>query len=269
MDRSEDNCRLLADVVAAFPPDGMRLLEQTARLATDEMLVEISQADYGMDADEHYETVRAIRDSCRVPEPFRSHSIEVLALVRWSNPWDPVEKGGGIELHGHVKRAFCCAALLVAGSCRANDDYRIVSGQNDTLAALIESALALGGPLPTALARFLTCRIPTLDANDELRCFFTFGLLATSLLGRSDAEERIDVDSLVTFIERTEQAIRDPLEVCTPGMLRGSFLQLTGYKQRHALWAALAPRLAERFPHQERLKSLAERVIEDAKNVRR
>src|SRR5437667_4516329 len=70
----------------AFPPRPDELLARVSALVTDEMLLEISEADYGMDADKHLAALRGIRDLVRLPSPLEWEPVEVLELERWSDP---------------------------------------------------------------------------------------------------------------------------------------------------------------------------------------
>ena len=263
MKRDEQWVALPAGVVAAFPPCGQSLLTAAAGMVPDEMLVEISRADYGMDAGDHLSALRSIRDMLYVPAPLQSVPGEVLELTRWSKPWDPAAPGGDVARRGHAMRAFCCAALLSAAADPGNLGYMFVGDQNETLAPMIESALFLGDPFPSATAQFLTSRVPMLRLGDALLPFFAFGLLATCLLAKPAAASAADVDALVAFVDESETAVRDPLRVCTPAMLGGSFLNVTCHNQRHKLWRRLAVSLRTTYPDNARLVRLSNRVAGD------
>ena len=137
-------------------------------------------------------------------------------------------------------RAFCCAALLHAAGDPANRDQGFAGNQNDTLAPLIESALALGHDLPAAAARYITWHLPSLKASDDNRPFYAFGLLVLAVLGTPDAFSLEDVEALAAFVDRAEMQVRDSAGVCTPDMFNGSFLELTRYDGNHHVWRALA-----------------------------
>jgi hypothetical protein len=156
-------------------------------------------------------------------------------------------------------RAFCCAALLRAADDPANADFYFVEGKNDTLAPLICSALWLGRELPTAAARFITWHFPSLRPSDKDRPFYAFGLLVLAVLGAPDALGDEALEALVGFTERCERHLRDPLGVCTPDMLEGSFLAVSD-DQNHYQWRGFARDLATRRADLRRVVELATRV---------
>src|SRR5438105_12750580 len=117
-------------LIKTFPPYPDALLAKAGELVTDDMLEEISGADYGMDADAHFAALLTIRDQVRVTAPMPWEPKEVLELVRWSQPEDPRWKPGGTGERGHIMRAFCCAALLRAAAEPANNGY--FHGENQT-----------------------------------------------------------------------------------------------------------------------------------------
>jgi hypothetical protein len=245
--------RVLLD---AFPPSADDFLALSAALVTDDMLRQISEADYGMDAEAHLAALRPIRDDHRVPAPMGWEPKEVLELMRWSKPgrddWTPGSPGD----RGHAIRAFCCAALLRAAAEPANADW--FEGENQTLVPAIESALHLGLGLPEAAARFLTWRFPSLPGHDENRPFFAFGLIALMLLLRPRALSASEIDEMVDFVERAE------IEACEsatmPGPHQDSFMDMTFYTLRHAEWQTLAARLRESVTGAPRVTALARRV---------
>src|SRR5882757_3247925 len=53
------------------------------------MLAEIAAADYGHRADEYLATLRQLRDSQRIPDRLDAIPVEVLELIRVSEPDDP------------------------------------------------------------------------------------------------------------------------------------------------------------------------------------
>jgi hypothetical protein len=247
-------------IVAAFPPERDALLSRISEMTTDDMLVEISKTDYGMDADEHLSKLRQIRDTLQIESPLHWKPGEVLELARWSEPDVPQRNPQGSGQRRHVMRAFCCAALLRAAADPANDDQIFVDSQNEALLPLIESALFLNDDLPSAAARFMMWRIETLTKSDDQRPFFAFGLLSLALLSDPDRFGAAEIDALAAFVDRAEILVRDPFDVWTPGVLSGSFMELVGYKQHHPAWRALATRLDARFRGSSRLSELLQRI---------
>ena len=232
-------------------------------MVTDDMLVEISEVDYGTDADEHLAALHKIRDSGRPLSPLEWKPLEVLELMRWSEPDEPEPNNRSSGQRGHIMRAFCCAALLRAAADPVNKCQLFVDSQNEALGPLIDSAVSIDRGLPAAAASFLTWGIDCLDEAEELRPFFGFGLLALALLSAPGRFSESDADELVAFIERAEICARNPPEAYKPHfdfIVGSSFLQFTVYNQRHSTWRSLAARLRSGFPDWGGLAAMARRI---------
>lgn len=242
-------------LIERFASNADAILARFGELVSDEMLKEISLADYGMRAEEAFEELMPIRDLVRIPVPMRGSTREVLELTRWSTPESEPSHVCDRE---HLKRAFACAALLrsAAEPESANHDY----GDNQTLIQLIESVLYLKRGLPEATASFLTWRIPSLAIDDEHRPFFVFGLISIAILLHRDALSTDDLESFVAFVEESERAVRDPMGVCPPEMFPGSFLNETIFNMRHATWRRLAAQVRNCVPESERIAELTRRI---------
>src|SRR5262249_42852387 len=141
-----------AAILRAFPPSRTDLFDATRVLIDNGMLREIAEADYGCDADEHYEELRPIRDRGVIPSAPRWHPHEVVELIRWSNPEDPTWRPGSTGLRGHQMRAFACATLLLMED--------IDDSADSTTAQCLVSARVLGETVSRAAARFLTWILP-------------------------------------------------------------------------------------------------------------
>ena len=106
---------LSSELLHQFDPSPDDLLRALSVHVDDSMLMAISTADYGDDADQHLSALRAIRDECRFAiEEYPWCPSEVLELIRWSEPEDEQWKPGEVGIRGHWMRAFCCASLLRA-----------------------------------------------------------------------------------------------------------------------------------------------------------
>ena len=245
----------------AFPPESEGLLVACAAMMTDDLLAEISRADYGMDETTHFEDLRVIREYGVRPGRMAGGTQEVLELTRWSQPDEPTPQHRFSAMQGHIMRAFSCAALLRAGGDPANHDY--LCGENQSLVTLIDSATTIASGLPEAAARFLTWRIPRL-VNDEERPLFAFGLVALAILYAPRLWSSAEVDEMTQFIERAEADVRDPMGVCTTDMLGdASLLDLTRFGQRHNVWQQLATRLLSADGVTRRLAALLRRIADD------
>jgi hypothetical protein len=99
-------------LLTVFPASNHRLLDVARRDVDDSMLCTISEADYGIGAEDYLAELRTIRDTGALPLTLRSS--EVLTLTAFSEPsGQPVELGGSAE-RGHRTRAFACAVVLRA-----------------------------------------------------------------------------------------------------------------------------------------------------------
>jgi hypothetical protein len=211
----------------------------------DDMLEEISLADYGQDGAEHLHVLRDIRDWGRVPAPIAWVPREVLELFRWSEPEDPEWRPGSPGSRGHLMRAFSCAVLLRAALEPENREF--VYGENSTLAQLVSSALVLGPEVQVAAARFLAWRIPTIGPDEE-RPFFAFALLFLAVVLR---EGRFAGDTLTAAAEWVLAEEQEDFQVLYPEMLREGapwLLRLTFFDQRDEVWRSFAERLLAEAP---------------------
>lgn len=192
-----------------------------------------------------------IRDQLRIPDPIADVQ-EVLELVRSSRPSRDNEAG-------HIKRAFCCAALLLA-AVQPPKVKVFFGGQTLALVRLINSSLILGRGLPGAAGSFLMWQFRSLPDHSENRPFYAFGLVALALLAGTNYSTS-EVDELAEFVEQIESAIRDPAGVTTPEMFHGSFLNDPHIDvSSHTEWRTLATRLRSKHPESTRLTALTRRM---------
>jgi hypothetical protein len=111
---------------------------------TREMLVQMSEADYGQEAGEHLAALLDIHTTGLVPVELAWHPAEVVSLTRWGC--------GGADVAG----AWCCTLLWL---CQASYDNRA-----DTVPRIVDCALALG-----AEARLLAEQMFVWTAETEPR----------------------------------------------------------------------------------------------------
>jgi hypothetical protein len=105
---------MIIEFLNAFAPDPDCLLREISRHVDDEILAEIAAADYGEDRELNRAALQPIRDSGVFPEKLGFVPMEVLELIRWSEPEDPDWKPGRVGEPGHWMRVFSCAAILRA-----------------------------------------------------------------------------------------------------------------------------------------------------------
>jgi hypothetical protein len=157
-----------AALIAAFPPSPDLLLDRVRRHVDDAMLLWIAGTDYGHMADEMLAELRPIRDKGIMPAPMHWQVSEVLQLTRWYDPDAPNPspfEPGPTGRHGHQARLFACATLLRA---EAEPASRYEDNTDDsTLAQCLTSTYVLGEEMSEAAARFLTWRIPRMEAHSE------------------------------------------------------------------------------------------------------
>jgi hypothetical protein len=135
---------MIVDLLNRFGPESDGLLREISKYIDDEMLEWISTADYGSRADEHMVALRQVRDTVTFPEEMYWCPMEVLELIRWSEPENPDWKPGRTGEFGHWMRAFSCASILRA----AHEPYNYLynNGCTDsTIIQLIWSLCALPG----------------------------------------------------------------------------------------------------------------------------
>lgn len=142
------------EIVRALPPDADGLLRIVSSHVDDEMLREIAAADYGTRVDEHLAPLKALRDTGSFPESWRSWCpMEVVELIRWSQPDDPNWRPGRHGPRGHWMRAFATLCILRYRGQRGGEiEYENTLA--DSLAPLVVSLAALNEGLGSELAGF-------------------------------------------------------------------------------------------------------------------
>lgn len=105
---------MIESLLESLRPDQHALFQAISRHITDDMLDEISRADYGQDAEKHLQALRRLRDTGDFIQPMHWYPCEALELIRSSQPDDPLWRPGSTGTRGHWMRAFASAALLRA-----------------------------------------------------------------------------------------------------------------------------------------------------------
>src|SRR5678816_2828387 len=126
----------------AFEPNSDELLDLLLPQIDDLMLREIASADYGQEIERHLVPLKLFRDE-RVLPVLDWHPVEVLELIRWSEPEDKNWKPGAEGRYGHFLRAFACAALL--RSYEREENRTRWTSFNETAIQLADSVRTLGG----------------------------------------------------------------------------------------------------------------------------
>lgn len=153
-------------------PDEMALRDWVRPRLDAAIVCEIAQLDYGMRVEEYRRGIEELLVVRHLPAELEWNPREVLALASYGRP---------DEARGHVARLFACLFLVRA-------DGTVTPA--DTLAALVESALALGPDATDAAMRHLAwCRQHMPGAwrdEPEARPFLALGLLLLYAAGRPD-----------------------------------------------------------------------------------
>jgi len=234
--------QLPPSLIEAFPPSNQRLIDLTRREIDDDMLAEIAQADYGCDAEKHFEVLRMIRETGVVPA-LGWHGGEVLGLIRWSNPENPNHKPGATGIRGHRMRAFACAVLLRSAMDSGSD-----GSDEATLAQCLGSTRLLGRDFDEAAARFLTWMLLQrgdwsalpLEPPHEDQFLFVLGLLVVACrLPVERVSDSILADAAELVIQEDEKIrrVRQPIG--------DSIRPPIAFGVSHGYWSPLAGELVE------------------------
>jgi len=145
---------MIKTVLKSLGPDQHALFWEIARHVTDDMLEEISRADYGIDADKHLTALRRLRDTGELEAPLHWNPFEVLELIRHDEPGNSSRWPARLEVRGHWIRAFACAALLRAlgppwehGGDAAQPAYNLIH--------IVRSIAGVPAPLGRETIRFI------------------------------------------------------------------------------------------------------------------
>jgi hypothetical protein len=131
---------VIVELLNTFNPELEGLLREISKHIGDDMLAEIADADYGRQQEEQLLALRPIRDTGKFPDKMHWFPMEVLELIRWSEPEDPTWRPGRTGEFGHWMRAFSCAAILRA----EHEPYNYSDGATDsTVVQLIFSLQSL------------------------------------------------------------------------------------------------------------------------------
>jgi hypothetical protein len=188
----------------SLEPDGEQLLSEISKHITDDMLEEIALADYGQDKEQHLAPLRKLRETGTFVEPIYWYPCEVLELISYSVPEDPLWKPGGLGIRGHWMRAFASTALLRA----LGPPWEYGSGASYTLIKLIYSLRALPVDLTSAAVRMLAWLMlhSDLEGADERVIYYGVGLLWLTLHRNPPPPDR-DLVDLSEWIVRRESEL--------------------------------------------------------------
>lgn len=232
---------MIIDLLNRFEPDGDVLLRAISAHVTDEMLEWIAQADYGNRADEHLAAIRLIHQTVKFPENLAWVPMEVLELIRWSEPENPEWKPGRTGEIGHWMRAFSCAAILRAEHEPWNYKYNEISTDSTTI-QLILSLEALPIDFSRQAVRHFAWLILKTDPegmNDSIR---DYGVALLWFALRLNPQ--VPDDDLVALAQRVVKRADD----LNPYMSTAEFSglkQMVINCQKRSAWELLGVKLSE------------------------
>lgn len=219
----------------SLEPDGEQLLAEISKHITDDMLEEIALADYGQDQEQHLAPLRKLRATGRFAEPMYWYPCEVLELIRYSEPEDPLWKPGSPGIRGHWMRAFASTALLRA--LGPPWEYKgDAAGPSYTLIKLIYSLRALPVELTSAAIRMLAWSMlhSDLEGSDEQVIYYGVGLLWLTLNSNPPPPD-CDLVNLSEWIVRRESELAKRL----PGGFDRWLLGILGNNPPPSPWETL------------------------------
>ena len=190
-------------LVKAYPPSRSALFDRLRNLIDSSIIEEISRADYDTDSELHFSALNTIWRTGEIPAPLPWEPKEVLELIRWSEPDNPMWAPGAMGRRGYLMRGFACSVLLLAGAAPENRDF--IDGENSTLAQLLESAAVLEEHLLPALGAFLTWRIPRMVLDEE-RPFFALALFLTAIIDPAHPFDEAQLDEASRWVKNEEAA---------------------------------------------------------------
>lgn len=232
---------MITELLNRFEPDGDMLLRTIAAHVTDEMLECIAQADYGCDADAHLAALRELWSTGLLPQDPGWVPMEVLELIRWSEPENPEWKPGRMGELGHWMRAFSCAAILRAEHEPWNYTYNDGSTDSTTI-QLVLSLDAVGVDLKREAARDFAWLILKSDPegkNESIREYGVALLWFALQLEPAVADE--DLIALAEWVVRRADELKwDPRVTEFPG-LKGMVIGC----QKRSAWEMFGVKMAE------------------------
>lgn len=193
------------ELLELLAPAPAAIFNHLRPLISDRMLGVIAAADYGNEAEEHLKELKPIRDNGAVPATIKWHPKEVLELTRWLTPEneDPRWKTGRSLRENHLIRLFSCAALLRIAAEPENNGY--FDGENQTIAALVHSAIVLGEDFQKDALSLLSWLLLRDRELYEDAPFFGLGCL---LLAAHTGAPASTVSGLAAWVVEQEARIR-------------------------------------------------------------
>lgn len=178
-------------------PDPMAFWMWLQPQITEDMLVEIAEADYGEHREAHLAALRQLHAAGEVSTPQPWVPQEVLRLLSYSEPDYPAWKPRSPGVRGHLLRAFCTAALLRAGPESAQWG---LAREEDLVHQLVASVLQLNRTGQLAVLQLLAWRVLHEPSDTEARPFFALGVLLLTTVLALDPEGTL-LQTLCVWLE--------------------------------------------------------------------
>lgn len=219
---------MIVDLLNQFEPEPDSLLRGISIHIDDEILEWISTADYGSRADEQLVALRQVRDTGTFPPKMHRCPMEVLELIRWSEPEDPEWKPGRAGEFGHWMRAFSCAAILRA--TREPWNYGDGLGTDSTLIQLVLSLCALPKDFTAQASKSLAWLLLNSDpeGTDGQVCAYGVGLFWFALQRRARYPDDLLMSLAQWILRRADEIYESPASA-----LRRADAEADGYPRRN------------------------------------
>ncbi len=230
--------KVLQTVVSPFQGDPKALLDLLCTNIQDDSLSWISEADYGMEAEERLVELRKIKQDMAIYE--MDYGLkEVLELTRWQEPERTLDKWMTEPQKKNIQIAFSSAVLLTVPSSLY---YRMQ--ENSSIIRLVETSEYLEQVLPgmlLATSHVLAWRVAQSDTDEEEVPFFLLGLILTGL--KCGGYEDSSMIQLIDQLLRAESALHE--QGIGPYDVADWLFRNTYYNQSQGSWQSYAPFLSE------------------------
>jgi hypothetical protein len=215
-------------LVNALHPAELALRDYLRPLLSRTIVSRIAELDYGWEIEENSQAIEELLRVKHLPEELVWPPREVLELASFHRPdGDP---------QWHVARLFACVILV-----RADDAIQPAT----TLAALVESAVALGPDATEDAVRYLAwCRLNEPGSwRDDLEAlpFLTLGLLLAYLMSPLAKEPETAAALTATVVREVEAALADE-HPWWPGRPSAEVLKRMGGSDGYRIWRSLIGR---------------------------
>lgn len=208
--------KIVYNILQQLNPDRDALLKLISSQITDEILINIANADYGYKSEDNLIALKSIIAN-NIISTTKDLSYEVLSLYSYTeSTLYPTPDLKAL----YLGRALSCIILLVAASFE-NDDYYHGSAMMNldyNLIQLIESVNYLGKDFQLGLISFLAWRL----SSDSLQNFFSEG----------DVNDIISIFTLIYLLLKTSYIIKEnDLKILTECLVEGSNQRKIYYEQ--------------------------------------